>query len=305
MNGVGNLEIMIGMIENTVKRFKGGVKKVVLKIAFRTPLNSYRFFFVLVVSTLWIAYTSKRKIGNILEYKNALKNPQKNILFLFNYFLNKTYDRIFSRLIAEDPNKYLKYVCIEGAEYVRQFMDNDRGVILITGHFGPVFRTLLFKEVFGIGPSSFMSADNKKVFCNSFTKKNQIISSFPIYVVGEENKFLEGLMRKEWIFFLNDVPLKKRASCKHTLFGKNIYFSELPFKLAIKYNIPILFIGTTRIKRQYRLSIIPIDEFYTQEEGLEKYIALIEKMLCHDPYKGNCIAEECFKKIHYNYSELP
>ena len=27
-------------------------------------------------------------------------------------------------LVAENPKKYLKYVCIEGEEYVRQFMDN-------------------------------------------------------------------------------------------------------------------------------------------------------------------------------------
>ena len=283
-------------IENAVKRFKGGVKKVVLKIALWTPLNSYLFLFVLVVSTLWTAYASRKKIENILEYKNALKNHQKNIVFLFNYFLNKTYDRIFSHLIAEDPKKYLKYVCIEGAEYVRQFMNNDRGVILITGHFGPMFRTLLFKEVFGIGVSSFARADSKEYLCNSSAKKHKIISSSPIYIVGEEKQFLEGLLRKEWIIFLNDVPLKKRASCHHTLFGKIIHFSELPFKLSIKHNIPILFVGTTKIKRQYHLSILPIDEFYTQGEGLEKYIALIEKMLCHDPYKGNCIAEECFKK---------
>jgi len=286
------------MIENAVKRFKGGAKKVVLKIALWTPLNSYLFYIVLVISTLGAAYASRKKIGNILEYKNALKNPQKNIIFLFNYFLNKNYDRIFSHLIAENPKKYLKYVCIKGGEYVSQLkLIDDRGVILITGHFGPEFRTILFKEVFGIRASAFMGADAKKTFCNSSAKKHKIISSFPIYIVGEEIYFLEGLLRKEWIIFLNDVPLKKRAPCHHTLFGKTIYFSELPFKLSIKYNIPILFIGTTRIKRQYHLSILPIDEFYTQEEGLERYIALIEKMLCHDPYRGNCIAEECFKHI--------
>ena len=297
-NGVGNLEIMTGAITNAIKEFKGGVKKVVLKTALWTPLNSYRFFFVLVVSTLWYTYTFRKKIGNILGYKKALNNSQKNIVFLFNYFLNKTYDRIFPHLIVENPKKYLKYVCIEGEEYVRQLMDNDRGVILISGHFGPMFRTLrtlLFKEVFGIGISSFASVDTKNIYCNSSEKIHKIMSSFPIYAVGEEKQFLEGLLRKEWISFLNDVSLKKRASSRnHTLFGKNVYFSELPFKLSIKYNIPILFLGTTRIKRQYLLSILPIDEFSTQEEGLEKYIALIEKLLCHDPYGDNFIAERYF-----------
>lgn len=294
---IGNLEIMTGTLENAVKRLKGGVKKVVIKIALWTPLNSYRFFFVLVVSTLWIAYTCRKKIGNILGYKETIKNSQNNIVFLFNYFLSKTYGRLFPHLIAENPKKYLKYVSIEGAEYVRQLIDNDRGVILISGHFGhmsPTLRALLFKGVFGISVSSFMTAENKKYFLNSSAKKHKVFSSYPIYTVGEEKQFLEGLLRKEWISFLNDISLKQRGHCNHTLFSKNIYFSELPFKLSIKYNIPILFLGTTRIKRQYLLSILPIDSFCTQEEGLEKYISLIEKILCYDPYASNFIAEKYF-----------
>jgi hypothetical protein len=294
-NGVRNLEIMTGVIKNVIKEFKGGVGKVVLKIVLRTPLNSFRFFFILIVSTLWTAYEFRKKIGNILDYKKALNNSQKNIVFLFNCFLNKTYDRIFPRLIAENPKKYLKYVCIEGEEYVRQLMDNDRGVILISGHFGPVFfRTLLFKEVFGIGISSFSSAGIKKYALNSSAKIHKIFSSFPIYVVGEEKQFQEGLLRKEWINFPNDVPVKERGSCHHTLLGKNIYFSEFPFKVSIKYNIPILFVGITKIKRQYYVSIFPIDEFCTQEEGLKKYIVLLERLLCHDPYAGFYFAENHF-----------
>ena len=284
-------------IENAVKRFKGGVKKVVLRIALWTPLNSYCFLFILVILTFWYAYAYRKKIGNILEYKKAVKNNQKNIIFLFNYFLNKAYDRIFPHLIAENPNKYLKYVCIEGEEYVRQFLNIDRGVILISGHFGPMnrtLRTLLFKEVFGISVSAFASVDQKEKYYNSPEKIYKIISSFPIYTVGEERQFLEGLLRSEWVSFLNDIPMQKRDSHHHTLFGKNMYFSELPFKLSIKFNIPILFLGITRIKRQYLLSIIPIDGFCTQKEGLDKYIALIEKLLCHDLYAANFITEEHF-----------
>ena len=285
---------MIRTIKNAIEKFKKQLKKIVLKTALRTPLNSCRFSFILVVSTLWNAYVFRKKIGNILMYKNALNNSQKNIVFLANYFLSKTYDRIFPHLIAENPKKYLKYVSIEGKEYVRQLMDKDMGVILVSGHFGPPFRALLFKEVFGIGVSSFVSVDYKKTIFNSSAKIHKISSSFPVYTLGEEKQFQEGLLRREWINFLNDVPVKKRGFNHHILFDKKIYFSEFPFKVSIKYNIPILFIGITRIKRQYYVSILPIDEFCTQEEGLVKYIALVEKLLGHDPYAGLYIAENHF-----------
>jgi lauroyl/myristoyl acyltransferase len=288
---------MTGTIKNMLKEFNEKAEKVVFKTALRTPLNSYRFLSILIVVTLWDIYKCREKIGNIMRYKKAVNNSQRNIVFLFNCFLSKSYDWIFHHLVSENPEKYLKYVCIEGEEYVRQLLDKDTGVILISGHFGPLFRTQLFKEVFGICVSSFASEDNKKYFKNSPEKKNKIIASFPIYAVGEEKQFQEALLRKEWINFLNDVPLAKRGSQNHTLFGKTIYLSEFPFKISLKYNIPILFVGTTRIKSQYYVSILPIDEFHTQGEGLEKYIALLEKLLCHDPYAGCFIAEFHFPKV--------
>jgi lauroyl/myristoyl acyltransferase len=282
---------MINTIKNIIKKFEEKLKNIIFKITVWTPLNSYRLSFILTVLTLWHTFRCRQKIGNILRYKKVINNSQTDIVFIFNCFLSYTYDWLFHNLVAENPNKYLKYVFIEGKEYVRQLMDKDIGVILISGHFGPPFRALLFKEMFGIGVSSFVSVGYKKKILNSSAKIHKINSSFPIYAVGEEKQFQKGLLRKEWINFLNDVPVKKRGPSQHTLFDKNIYFSEFPFKVSIKYNIPILFVGTARIKRQYHVFILPIDEFQTQAEGLEKYIALIEKLLCHDPYAGLYIAE--------------
>jgi lauroyl/myristoyl acyltransferase len=287
---------MTNTIKNAIENIKTPLKKVALKTSLCTPLNSYRFLFFLFVLTLWSTFRCREKIGNIKRYKKALNNSQSNIVFIFNCFLSDNYDRLFPHLLAENPEKYLQYVCIEGKEYVRQLMEKDTGVILISGHFGPKFRTLLFKKIFGIGVSTFSSADLKKKVCNSSVKLYKINHSFPYYAIGEEKLFQEGLLRNEWINFLNDVPVKKRESNHQTLFGKNIYLSELPFKLSIKYNIPILFVGTTRIKRQYHVSILPIDEFQTQAEGLGKYITLIEKLLCRNPYAGSFIADIHFKK---------
>ena len=50
-----------------------------------------------------------------------------------------------------------------------------------------------------------LDAIGKKKVCNSSAKLHKINSSFPYYAVGEEKQFQEGLLRKEWINFLNDV----------------------------------------------------------------------------------------------------
>jgi len=285
---------MAGAIKNAMEKFKQKVKNAVLKITLRTPLNSYRFHFILIVMTLWNIYRNRAKISNIARYKKATNNSQPNIIFIFNCFMAESYSRIFPQLLAENPGRYMKYVCIEGKDYIRQLMDEDTGVILISGHFGPMFRSLLFKEAFGKEVSSFAHSAYKNKISNASVKLYRINSSFPYYAVGEEKQFEEGLLRGEWINFLNDVPVKKRDSNNQTLFGKNIYLSELPFKVAIKYNIPILFVGITRNKRQYTVSIRPMDKFNTPKEGLGKYIALLAELLCNDPYAATYIAENHF-----------
>jgi lauroyl/myristoyl acyltransferase len=283
---------MTDTVNNAIEKIKEKLKKVVLKTSLCTPLDSYRFLFILVVLTFWNTFRLRKRVGNLKRYKKAINSSQSNIVFVFNCFLSSNYNRLFPHLLAENTEKYLKYVSIEGKEYVRQLMEKETGVILISGHFGPDFRTLLFKEIFGIGVSTFARKAFKQKIGNSSFKLYKVNNSSPNYAVGEEKQFQEGLLRKEWVNFLNDVPVKKRESNNQTLFGKNIYLSELPFKLSITYNIPILFVGTTRIKRQYHVSILPIDEFQTPAEGLGKYIALMEKLLCRDPYAGSFIAEK-------------
>ena len=285
---------MIDIINNIINKFKDKIKNIFIKIALWTPLNSCRFLFIWILLTFWYIYRYRAKIRNIAKYKKTINHSQQDIIFILNCFISESYSRMFPHLLAENPGKYMKYVCIEGKEYVRRLIDNDTGVILISGHFGPKFRSILFKEVFGIEVSTFVNAEYKNKVCNDPAKLYKINSSFPHYTTGEENNFQEGLLKREWINFLNDVPVKKRDSNNQTLFGKNIYLSELPFKIALKYNVPILFVGTTRNKLQYTVSILPIDEFKTPKEGLRKYIALVAKLLRNDPYASMYIADNHF-----------
>ena len=140
---------MTGIIKNAIEKFKKKVKNVVFKIALRTPLNSYRFLSILLLLPYGLFTGTETEIGNLARYKKTINNSQLNIIFIFNCFIGESYNRIFPHLLAENPGRYMKYVCIEGKEYVRQLIDKDTGVILISGHCGPMFRSLLFKEAFG------------------------------------------------------------------------------------------------------------------------------------------------------------
>lgn len=149
-----------------IKKFNEITGKYILKTALVIPLNSFRFSFILVVITLWDILNCRKIIGSLLRYRKAIKSTQTSFI-LFKCFMSRNYDWLFQYLIAENPKQYLQYVCMEGEEYVRRLMKKDTGVILISGHFGPLFRTLIFKEIFGIGVSNFAGVVNKNIFTTS------------------------------------------------------------------------------------------------------------------------------------------
>jgi len=284
------------MIKESVAQFKEKTKNSAFKAVLRLPPDSCIFRFVLVVFTFWTAYLSRKRIANLLKYKKAVNNTEGNIRFLFKCYFRKSYDRIFPHLLAENPGKYLKYVRMEGEEHIKRFKENNTGVIVLSGHFGPAFRTLLFKEVYSMPVSTFVDSSYKIKVCNSPAKLYRINSSFPYYGVGEEKQFREALQRGEWINFLNDVPLmKKRDSQNIAILGQRVFLSELPFKVSVNDNIPILFIGVTLKKLRYTVSALPMDKFDTQKNGLGKYLLLIENVLRADHYSGIYIGENHFK----------
>jgi hypothetical protein len=71
-------------LKNIFKKYLEKQDKVVIKAALCTPLNSYRFLFILGFLTLQHFHIGRKKIGNIILYKKAIKNSQGNVEFLLN-----------------------------------------------------------------------------------------------------------------------------------------------------------------------------------------------------------------------------
>ncbi len=291
--GVSKKIILKGKeIEDAFRNFKN---RLFIKAALKMSPGSCGFTLLMTLFTLQNLKKEKYAIERIVRYKEALGSTENNARFVFKCFYSLSYDMLYRHLFAENPQKYLQYIHMDGKEHVRRLIAQDTGVILISGHFGPKIRNLIFKEVFGIDAASFVSPDYKEEIDTSSGKLYETLSLYKYYLVGEERKLQEGLKKKEWIIFLNDYPVKKRDSNIQTLFGKRVYFSELPFKLALELNIPLLFFGTTRIKNQYQVSILPLDNFKTKKEGLSKYISIVEDLLRRDPYAGFFTAANQFE----------
>lgn len=156
--------------------FAGAAVRALVCIA---PLNSRRFSVMMGVSAMGYAIASRHKIAHILAYKGALQDPQHRWLFLFKYFVCRSHAAAFTLLLAADPQKYMNYVKVEGEEYVQQLRDRPVGVILISGHFGPMMQTLIFRERLKIAISSFTTADNKEELRESSAPKYSVTISVP------------------------------------------------------------------------------------------------------------------------------
>ncbi|WP_461632525.1 hypothetical protein [Labilibaculum euxinus] len=195
---------------------------------------------------------------------------------------------ILSRLLDRYPDCFSKYVTVKGDIYVKELQHQNNGVLVIGNHGGPLMlQTFLFSKVFNIPLSSYSSL-GLKTLIDENKEINQLIHQFPVYFQGEEKKFLNALLSGEWINMLLDVGINSHQSPNCIFADHQLQLSQFPFRIALKYNIPILYLEIKRGKREKKIqiSIRPVNNFSRPDEGLNKYVQYLESTIFSDNYSN-------------------
>jgi lauroyl/myristoyl acyltransferase len=213
---------------------------------------------------------------------------KSNIQFIAGFFTQKATDQVVSHIICKYPDCFSKYIDIKGDAFVKELQLRNSGVLVIGNHGGPVMlQTYLFSEIFSIPLSSY-SAPWIKNHKNTKSERDQLLHRFPLYYKGEEKKLLNALLSGEWVNMLLDVNFNGHQT-PNCIFAKHhIELSQFPFRIALKYNIPILYIEVKRIKSgsKIQINIKPIDNFTHPDEGLKQYVQNLESTIFTDNYSN-------------------
>lgn len=238
----------------------------------------------------------RNHMSNIQHFRKNIGCEESNLTFLTKYFIRRSSDAMLGRLLCESPEYYFSCIEIEGEEHVQKLTGLDRGVLVLGSHGGPVMlRSFLFWEKFGIPLGSFAS---KKSYIRNQNRqpllaRDRLLKSMPFYSAGQEKKLLQGILGGEWVNMLIDYKLNSQHPVNCYIAGRHAALSEFPFRISLKYNIPILFTGIIRSQNSDKVlvNIQPLTDFNNPTEGLGLYVKNLEVLLKKDPYSNNTIPE--------------
>ena len=269
-----------------INKIKWLILQIIIWLIRRISINIKVIEILMFPITLLFAIKSYKKWGAYIKYMNIIGNNKSKIQFIINTYTRKISNAIMAKLLYSYPNVFTKYVILKGENYVKDIKHNKKGVFVIGNHGGPfMLQTFLFSKIFNIPLSSY-SAPWLKTRKDFGKEISLLLKQSSVYFKGEEKKMLKALLFGEWINILLDVTVNAHQKPNCTFAGHPIQLSLFPFRIALKYDIPILYVGIKRENSKIEIEIHLIENFSNAEEGLNKYVKHLETTIFSDNYSN-------------------
>lgn len=252
-----------------------------------------------IVSGLFLMVLRIRHWGKIIRFARHIGNHQPALIFLIKYFAQQGQDGVWGYVYCEAPSVLDQYVATGNAEALRNALMGGNGAIVIGAHYGPTLyeylfyrmhfnaKTLLAKEYImtlrDAGTLVLKPFRNKKImFMNN--------SGVVLTSQEQEKHFVSHVKKGGLIATHLDFPGPASKEATVRFFGLSICPHVFPFRLALKYNIPVFFCLFRNMKHGgYRLDFIPSGEYATPEEGFKRYLSHLQDRIEEYPFMWSMI----------------
>ena len=217
-------------------------------------------------------------------------------LFLLKYFIQRGEDRIWSSIVWEVPNFPKKYITVENKELLDKTIKDGKGAILVGAHYGPLFYTYFFREI-NFNVKILASKKFLKHLHNSLelginfliSKRVLFLTGTQSYVVAQphrsEKEFVPHIKKGGVVLIINDIYFTCNENENTGFFGFPGRFSYFPFRLGLRYNVPIFFCFFNKAQNGgYCLNFTPSGDFSAPEEGAKKYASFLQKQITTYPF---------------------
>lgn len=238
------------------------------------------------VKGMLIMLSRRRKWKNVRSFTKYCGNPARPWRFLLHFFCQAGILRIWANLAYEFPERFRLEDMARLAELKDAFRER-RGAILLGAHYGPVTENLILRreDMKVTQLVSRIMTDRRKFMSQALLSRQVRFFDLEMKAVpcGSEVSLIRALRNGELIGMFIDNPAGISESPVEFL-GKQLRLSRFPFKLSLRYGSPLFVMLAERDRKDgyiYRLTRL---SFSTVEEGLNKYLALLEKNIRCDPF---------------------
>ncbi len=148
-----------------------------------------------------------------------------------------------------------------GMENLKQIVDENKGGVLITSHFGGWQSAAFFLKGWGIKPKLLMMEEEHERIKKLFKKTSpaDILDTIPISSdLSHIFEIAKTLRNKEIISIQGDRVVEGSRTIRVKFLGQDADFPAGPFAIIAKFNVPVTFIFSVKVgKISYKCTATP------------------------------------------------
>jgi hypothetical protein len=212
------------------------------------------------------------------------------LIFLVRYFFQRAKMLLWSFALPEAFPIFRRYSDFEDIENLRETL-GDRGCIFLSLHHGPH----LFLWALAVHDHRVNALVDDLIISDAKVYRHipRIFLPLRYAFLGatedmltahkSEKSLVEAVRRHESALMMNDYPIKTASKTTARLFDMDLPASTFPFRLSLRYNVPVMFFhAQSSPKGGYAFKIDRL-HFETVDEGLQRYFDRVQETLMREP----------------------
>jgi len=225
--------------------------------------------------------------------------PTPALLYIAKYFVQQGKDGVWGYVFCEAPSVLDEYITMQNVEAIKQALARGKGAIVLGAHYGPVLCTYMLDRmhfnVKTLVDKRFVTQlhDAGTLVLKPLRSKKVVFlnESGVVLVSREEEKYLFDHVKKGGMVKMDiDYPGPQKNAERVPFLGISISPHLFPFRLALKYDIPIFFCFFNKNKYgTYIMNFIRSAEYSTPEEGFRQYLSRLQAQIEECPFMWGMI----------------
>lgn len=221
------------------------------------------------------------------------------LLYIAKYFVQQGKDGVWGYVFCEAPSVLDQYITVQNLGAMKQALARGKGAIVLGAHYGPVLHTYMLhrmhfkvKTLFNKNFATQLRNAGTLVLKPLRSKKILFLNESGVVLLSrEEEKFLFDHVRNGGVAKMDiDYPGPSRNDGTAPFLGVSISPHLFPFRLALKYGIPVFFSFFSKNKHgTYTMNFIPSGEYSDPEEGFRRYLVRLQAQIEEYPFMWGLI----------------
>lgn len=244
----------------------------------------------------------------IINFAKHTGSTMPGWIYVLRYYLQNGLDKTWTHIYYEAAPSLGKYIRFENWEILEKTIAEGKGAILLGAHYGPGLSGFLlnemnikFKQLVGKDAYIRWENDFKLGIKPLISKRNMFLRDSNKFIMTKksEKEFIRHLKSGEAVIMQIDVLSRTKREKPVDFFNIPTRFYYFPFKLALRYEIPVYFVFFKKDQHGgYRYCIAPFGDFSTQEEGVMKYASFFQSLITSYPFMWYFVPDffDWFKK---------